>query len=126
MKKLVDLGRWIVKSLFPQARPARFRSAMVEELPDTVDPHVLYGVGAGTPWAAALLCPCNCGSLIQLSLLERERPHWSLSVARDGSPTLDPSVWRTKECGAHFFLRNGEVVWAKAAAAPRRRKPRSK
>lgn len=113
MKTLVNFGRWLIKSLFPVAESSRFRSELVEDLPDKIEARVVYGVGTGAPWSAALLCPCSCGTVIQLSLLKNERPHWDLTLANDGTPTLYPSVWRTEGCRAHFVLRGGEVLWAK-------------
>jgi hypothetical protein len=113
MKALIDFGRWLIKTLFPSTESPRFRSALVEDLPDKMEPRVVYGIGTGTPWSAALHCPCNCGTVIHLSLLKNERPHWDLTQTPDGAPTLYPSVWRTEGCKAHFVLREGKVLWCK-------------
>jgi hypothetical protein len=115
MKRLIDFGRWLVKHLFPRVEHSSFRSTVVEELPDTIHPGVLYAIGSGAPWSAALLCPCHCGALIQLSLLKHERPHWDLCLTRGGAPTLYPSVWRTQGCKAHFLLRGGQVIWCETS-----------
>lgn len=95
--------RWLqsVLSLWPPRR--RFRVVMAEELPDRLKKNTLFVIGAGTPWLAVLQCPCGCGDVIQLSLLEFESPRWSLRHERDGTPTLTPSVWRGKGCKSHFF-----------------------
>ena len=62
------LQRWI--------HPGRLRSIGVVELPDSPQRDRLYVIGSGTPWSAALLCPCGCGELIHLSLLVDDSPSW--------------------------------------------------
>jgi len=72
----------------------------------------LYVIGNGSfPWAVAMLCPCGCGSVIQLSLLEADSPRWRLFIDHKGVPTLAPSVHRTRGCKSHFFLRAGQIDW---------------
>lgn len=82
-----------------------------DELPDELECRILYLVGEGQPWQAALLCPCGCKTLIQLSLLPNDRPRWKLTIEANDRPTLSPSIWRTDECRAHFFMRSGRIVW---------------
>jgi len=89
----------------------RYKLATVDDLPARLRKNYLYVVGDGEPWSAALLCPCGCGAVIQLSLLRNERPSWSVDLSKDGWPTISPSIWRTVDCRSHFFLRNGEIVW---------------
>ena len=59
----------------------------------------------------ALLCPCGCRRILQMNLLPDERPCWRLIGSRDGAVTLHPSIWRKKDCGSHFWLRNGRIRW---------------
>ena len=89
----------------------RIKSVAVQELPDVLRKQRLYLVGARQPWAAALLCPCGCGEVIHLSLMQNDSPRWRLQLEPEGIPTLTPSVWRTRGCRSHFFLRRGAVVW---------------
>ena len=89
----------------------RIKSVAVEELPDRLHKHRLYLLGAMEPWAAALLCPCGCGEVSQLSLMLHDSPRWNLQLEPEGLATLTPSIWRTKGCGSHFFLRQGSVIW---------------
>jgi len=89
----------------------RHRHVAVDELPDAPQEGQLYLIGGTTPWAAAMVCPCGCGTVIQLSLLTNESPSWSVTFDRAGLPTLSPSVWRTQGCRSHFFLRCGSIVW---------------
>lgn len=103
-------------------RAPRVMVESVNELPDIIKPLLLYAVGDGKPWLAAIDCPCGCGSVIQLSLLEDDAPHWSLSIERDGTGTIMPSVWRTKGCRSHFFLRHGTIKWCYRSPASMRRR----
>ena len=89
----------------------RIKSVAVEELPERLQKQRLYLLGAREPWGAALLCPCGCGEVIHLSLMQQDSPRWRLKLEPQGVPTLTPSVWRTKGCRSHFFLRQGSVVW---------------
>ena len=89
----------------------RYHAQAVEDVPDTLRDHTLYLVGEGCPWQAAMQCPCGCGAVIQLSLLPNDHPRWRATLDRRARPTLTPSVWRTTGCRAHFFLRDGRILW---------------
>ena len=118
LKKLIQKARSAVrKALQPWLYTDRLRSVAVDELPDSVAQRRLYLIGNGVPRSAALLCPCGCGEVIQLSLLPDDSPSWTVSFDRDGLPTLSPSVWRTKGCRSHFFLRHGRIVWCRSRGA---------
>jgi len=88
-----------------------YRVQKVEEVPDTPRPFVVYAIGDSDAWLAALVCPCGCGHLIQLSLLKGDSPHWSLQTDCSGKVSISPSVWRSLGCQAHFFVRGGRIVW---------------
>jgi hypothetical protein len=95
-------------------RGPRIRFQHVEDLPDSLQPATLYVAGEEPHlWAAAILCPCGCGEVIHLNLLEDATPSWTLRHHRDGSVTVLPSVWRTKGCRSHFFIRNSRIVWCR-------------
>lgn len=107
MKWLRAARGWLTGLFSPQP----FVVISTNDMPDELLPRELYVVGAAhAPWCVALACPCGCGELIQLSLLENDSPRWTLSVFKR-QPTLSPSIWRTEGCEAHFFLRNGVVIW---------------
>ena len=93
-------------------RPQRIRYEVVDELPDHPARSTLYLAGdAPNMWAAAMLCPCGCKSVIQLNLLTQAKPCWKPTLHEDGSASLTPSVWRSKGCQSHFWLRRGRVEW---------------
>lgn len=84
---------------------------MVEELPQKLDIHKLYIVGEGRyRWSVALLCPCGCGDTIQLNVRNDAHPFWRI-IEKKGLISLEPSIWRSKGCRSHFFLRNGKIQW---------------
>jgi hypothetical protein len=97
-------------------RPLRkrilFHFVRVEEFPDKLDHARVYLAGEGDNlWAAAMICPCGCGDVIELNLLKQARPCWSVQEHSDGTVTLAPSVWRQKGCRSHFLLRHGRIDW---------------
>ena len=121
MKRIFQKARNAVrKALQPWIQRDRLRSVAVDELPDSLAQRRLYLIGSGVPWSAALMCPCGCGEVIQLSLLPDDSPSWTVSFDREGLPTLSPSVWRTKGCRSHFFLRHGAIVWFRPQKAVQR------
>ena len=90
-----------------------FATLTIDDLPDVLAPERLYLVGDDAcPWSAALLCPCGCEATIQLSLLPDDKPSWRFVRHFSGSVSLQPSVWRTRGCRSHFFLRRGRIVWS--------------
>lgn len=96
---------------FARLRPVAYRVVIVEEAPDDIKSCRLYAVGGEIPWLAVMGCPCGCGAEIHLSLLDTDSPHWTLKWNRTKKPSLYPSVWRTKDCKSHFFLKEGFIRW---------------
>lgn len=90
-----------------------YRTAVVEEqLPAKFKKKRLYVVVEdGFQEQAAMLCPCGCKRVLHMNLLIDERPCWKVTNHPDGTPSLHPSVWRQKDCGSHFWLKKGRVIW---------------
>lgn len=110
--KLSDLRDGLATRVRPR-RP-RIRYERVDEFPDLLKPSTLYVAGEDLhTWAAALLCPCGCGAVIELNLLRQASPCWSVRHHRDGSVSLMPSIWRSKGCRSHFFIRNSKIDWCR-------------
>lgn len=109
--RVAGLYSWIGGKRRPKPGP-RIRPEYVEDLPEQPQMNTLYIAGEDPHyWAAAMRCPCGCGDSIHLNLLEQESPSWQLRMHKDGSVSLLPSVWRTKGCRSHFFVRNGCIEW---------------
>jgi hypothetical protein len=83
---------------------------IVPESPDTLENGILYAEvrGGYLKWAH-LRCP-KCAEHIQLPVATAKSA-WSLRRDVLGRPTITPSVWQTRTCGAHFFLRKGKIEW---------------
>jgi hypothetical protein len=95
-------------------KPKPYRYVHVEEFPDGIDANKLYIAGEnGYFWAAAMLCPCGCGDVIELNLLKKARPCWTVQEHPDGLVSLRPSVWRRQRCRSHFVLRGGQIEWCR-------------
>lgn len=84
----------------------------VEDPVDNPKSKILYIIGTvEEPWQVELVCPCGCNEKIVLPVNESTSPRWDLKILNHRTPTLHPSVWRSKGCKSHFFLRNGKVIW---------------
>lgn len=107
------LIRYINKSLSLLFwKQSRYKAKKVEELPDELDRKSVYLVGENNHlWFAAMLCPCGCGSVLQMGLMAAQRPRWTVVEHNDGTVSLHPSVWRIVGCKSHFWLRRGKINW---------------
>jgi hypothetical protein len=104
------IWRWLRELVHPDR--ARLRVVRCDELPLKMATEAVYVLGEGpNRWFAALLCPCGCRSLVQVSLLPDAEPRWTLTEHTDGSISLYPSIWRKVGCRAHFFVRRSTIVW---------------
>lgn len=82
----------------------------LDESPSYYTDNTLYLVGDSSVYFVELKCPCGCGDLIQLKTFG-SKPSWEIAINQEGGATLAPSVWRTKGCKAHFFIRDSKVIW---------------
>lgn len=83
-----------------------------DTLPLTFKKNILaHMIDGGESWSAGLNCPCGCGAVIELMLLQNVKPHWKLTVDHLNRPTLFPSVWRSTGCKSHFWVRQGKIHW---------------
>ena len=116
----MKLFKWLVarvKTVYTALFVRCYRTVTVRELPDNVEKGHLYLIGEnGKHWFAALICPCGCSELIQISLLQNERPHWKVNVSSKQIPSLHPSIWRKNGCQSHFVLRNGRILWTRSSS----------
>jgi len=83
-----------------------------QQLPKKLVIYKVYIIGVpGNEWLAEMLCPCGCGEILFLNLLQEEMPNWKWHVHTDGTLTLSPSIWRQVRCKSHFFLKEGTIEW---------------
>ena len=105
-------GLWKKAVAYYDSMRGRYCVVVVDELPDRLAPKTIYAVGeTGQYWLAALTCPCGCGDIIQLAMMQGQRPMWTLVERQMRFPTLAPSVDRTVGCRSHFFVRGGKIQW---------------
>jgi len=84
-----------------------FEHRFVEDIPDALEPHVLYiALDCG---AIVHLCACGCGNE---SVTPLGRTDWS--VIYDGeTASLSPSVGNWSfPCQSHYFIKNDMIEWA--------------
>lgn len=99
--------RILVKWLQP-----KHKTEYQEELPDLLNNKTIYIVGQPEqPWMVAFKCPCGCGNVIHLNLLQDSNPRWRIIKNSKGRITISPSVWRTRGCKSHFFVRKSKIDW---------------
>ena len=118
MNPLGRIVRWVREGVEHRFFPPYGTMVVKDSLPTELVPRTVYIVrDDGYDEQVALLCPCGCGRVLQMNLLPDERPCWSVIQNADGTVTLSPSVWRTKDCGSHFWLRNGRIQWCRQQAS---------
>jgi hypothetical protein len=109
------IAGWWKRRFHRPRRPQSYQAVHVadsEQLPQQLSGYIVYIIGLeGNEWLAEMVCPCGCGAIVFLNLLQDEFPNWKWHVNADGNVTLSPSVWRTVGCKSHFYLRNGEIQW---------------
>jgi Family of unknown function (DUF6527) len=104
---------WLASAIFalPFVKRPQFVAQCVSETPDATELRtgvLLYELRGGYLKWVHLSCP-KCSEHIQLPMVGRER--WSLTIDVLRRPTVSPSIWETRSCGAHFFIRKGGIVW---------------
>lgn len=79
---------------------------------DSLETGWIYVVGGPDyqKWAY-FRCPADNDEIIQLSLMNKHRPRWSVAIDFLQRPTITPSVRQVEGSYAHFWLRKGCVDW---------------
>ena len=112
MEWIIAIWQRITSWLFGTKRPLAYKVSMIEDIPHEPRLKTFYLVGAPQHvWCGVMACPCGCGEVIHLNLLPEGRPKWNYEITPDGTVTIHPSIWRTKGCRSHFFLRQGQIHW---------------
>lgn len=88
-------------------RPPRFKHQVVDSIPEKLQVGTLYVTTDRD--VAGHLCACGCGQEVITPLSPTD---WSITIDQNGA-TLDPSIgnWAFP-CRSHYFIWDGEVVWA--------------
>lgn len=103
--------QWITKA-FSGLWDKPFSVQYVEDPIDSPKKKILYVIGMmDEPWQVEMICPCGCDDKIVLPVNAETSPRWSLNINANNLPSLYPSVWRSKGCKAHFFIKCGKINW---------------
>lgn len=83
-----------------------------EDPPEFAAKRTVYIIGdCRSPWLLCFECPCGCKTLIHLNLLKDAKPCWKFHIQKKRRINIMPSIWRTKGCKSHFFMRKGKISW---------------
>lgn len=89
-----------------------YKSVRTSDVPDKLAPGKVYLIGENDHlWSAALKCPGGCGTVLEINLVPDMRPQWKVTEDKDGVVTIEPSIWRKRDCGCHFRITRGMVRW---------------
>jgi len=93
----------------------KYKVKVVEEsLPSKLVEKYLYlVVEDGFEEYTALVCPCGCKKILYLNLIPDEKPCWKITIHKDKTASLQPSVWRKVGCHSHFWIKRGIIHWCK-------------
>ncbi|MCJ7602398.1 MAG: hypothetical protein MUO63_12990 [Desulfobulbaceae bacterium] len=81
-------------------------------VPENIQAGVVYIIRSdGYPKWAIFRCPKHEEEIIQLSLMEKRRPCWTVKRDWLGRPTINPSVRQLEGSCAHFWVKTGHVEW---------------
>ena len=88
-------------------RCARFKHEVVDSIPEKLQKGILYVTTDGD--VAGHLCACGCGREVITPLSPTD---WSIEFYQHQA-SLNPSIgnWAFS-CRSHYFIADGEVVWA--------------
>ncbi|WP_148869033.1 DUF6527 family protein [Tenacibaculum adriaticum] len=112
MKRIIRWFKQFVSGLSGN-QYLKYKFKIVKELPQHPEDNVFYIEGDKNKndfWYGQMKCPCGCNDTLTLNLIDDVKPCWSVHII-DNKISLAPSVWRTKNCKSHFWLREGLIKW---------------
>ena len=93
-------------------RSKTHHSVIVEEMPGNLKPGILYIFdNAGYHWQMVMLCPCGCGDVLFINLVDTHNPYWKYYLDNRSRITLRPSLHRKDRCRSHFFITKNKINW---------------
>ena len=112
---LKRITRWFRHLIFGSSgkQSLKYDFKIVKEFPQYPEEKVFYiegDIDKNDFWYGQMKCPCGCNDILTLNLIDDVRPYWSFHVI-DNNVSLAPSVWRTKNCKSHFWLKDGVIKW---------------
>ena len=102
-----------VKTWLVFAKAQKYTITNTDDIPDTIEKNTFYLIGEKPHiWCGVLTCPCGCGEKIHLNLLPKGYPSWTYQKHKKGTISIHPSIWRTKGCRSHFFIKYNRIIWS--------------
>ena len=91
----------------------KYNFKVCEDFQENIDNNTIYFVGNKSHFDFLQMeCPCGCKEQIKLSLIKFDKPNWQVKF-NDNRISISPSIWRTKGCRSHFFVKDNKIIWAK-------------
>lgn len=83
-----------------------------QPLLEEVEDNIVYHIGdEDWKWLLMFKCPCGCGDVIHLSLLEKSVQKWRIEQEDNNIFSIHPSVNRQVGCRSHFFITRNKTRW---------------
>jgi len=64
----------------------------------------------GNPKWLRFACPCRCGEIIALNLMQSFTPRWRVEIHPNKTVSVVPSV-DVVSCQSHFWIRENRIHW---------------
>ncbi|WP_313004217.1 DUF6527 family protein [Chryseobacterium gleum] len=95
----------------------RFKILFLNEFPKKLKDKTIYIEGDiknGDYWYSKFFCPCGCGDILTLNLMNDTPPSWNLNLDSNSSHfSFHPSIRRKIKCKSHFWIIKSQIVWCK-------------
>lgn len=92
----------------------KYNLKVCEDFEENINYNTIYLVGNKSHFDFLQMeCPCGCKEQIKLSLIEHDKPNWKVEL-NDNRISIFPSIWRTRGCKSHFFVRENKIIWVKS------------
>ena len=124
MKLIRRFTRCLRAFFAPSSKELGLQIVTGDSLPLTIPQNTIILARDGDEdWCVGFLCPCGCGTTIELLLVPEATPRWSINVDRDGLVSLFPSVWLDSGCRSHFWVKRGKIEWCESFRRSRPPRP---
>ncbi len=110
MKKKLSWETWWNKLV--KIFSSQYSYKIVQDIPNNIEPVIIYIIKDGMVADTLVFkCPCGCGNVIHLNLLNDTSPCWRYKIQKK-KISISPSVRALKGCKSHFWITNGNVDWS--------------
>ena len=111
MKKII---RWLC-DLFTFKK--KIHLVLTNEFPRSFKSNIVYIEGdikIKDYWYSKFVCPCGCGDILTLNLMDDSPPSWRLNIDPQTKHfSFHPSIRRKIKCKSHFWIIKSQVIWCR-------------